>query len=473
MAATEDDCTPLNTLSAPADDAADIQFLLDADTAIVCLSGTFTLASPLTFNHNLTLFGLASGELDGDDLTGILTGTAAGELTVQNLSFINGAATNGGAINVDGELFVENSQFTNNSASATGGAISTPGFSTQIEITDSTFTGNESGNAGGAVYGAGLSVARTTFTDNNSISGGGGALFGLSVFAIESTFTDNASRAGGAIATLTSASFGSVVGSTFVGNSAVVFGGAVNSEGGFTSLNSTYVENTAGEKGGAVYAGYGQIALSTFLENEASTEILADQSDAVFVDGNGLSMDVGGNIFAGSRPNAQLGAGPDATYDDRGGNVFSTPTATEGALGALDPSTLFSRSVTSIFGPSPVLADNGGPTETVALVSGSPAIDAIPASTFDMAAAPLPSTAEQSQALAELLPAAADIDVDQRDVARTGLADAGAFEFGDSELAATGVDASMAGWLAGLAALMLGVGVTVARGARRPSRITR
>ncbi len=476
MAATEDDCTLVNTLTAPTDDAADIQLLLDADTAIVCLSGTFTLAGPLTFNHTLTLFGLDAAVLDGNDTTRILAGSALATLTVQNLSFVRGSVNgSGGAIYLDGDLTVENSQFTNNIATENGGAIADAGAS-RFVVTDSVFTGNEAGTFGGAIFTDDITTSGSSYTSNEAELGG--AISAYFVAALESTFTENSALVGGAIGSLAADGYASAIGSTFVGNSAGDRGGAVAAYGFFISLNSTYVENIASDAGGALLTNYGTVAFSTFLDNEANTEFLDEQSDAIYVIGDAGAYTIGGNVFAGSRSTPQLGGTSEAAIDDLGGNVFSTSAATEAALAPPHPSDLFSRSVTSIFGAGAALGSNGGPTQTVALVSGSPAIDAVPLATFDISSASVASAssgleAAQLDAIQQLLPAAFGIDVDQRDIDRNGLADAGAYEFGDAELAATGADTAAMGWLAGITTLLLGAGAALTFGARRRSRVQR
>jgi LPXTG-motif cell wall-anchored protein len=90
------------------------------------------------------------------------------------------------------------------------------------------------------------------------------------------------------------------------------------------------------------------------------------------------------------------------------------------------------------------LADNGGPTETVALYAGSPAVDAVPAG-------------EPS------------VTVDQRGVARDARSDAGAYEYvpapAPQALAATG--STTAGWAAAAAGVLLAAGAAVIATARR------
>lgn len=466
VAAEATDCTGPNTVDASTGDETDIQALLDADTAIVCLQGSFLLTQPLTFDHNLTLFGLTGAELDGNDLTQLVSGSSSAPLTVQNISFVDGAVTgNGGAIFSNGELSIENSQFSGNTASNFGGAVFNDSGST-FDIIGSTFTSN-SAALGGAVYGDSLILEESTFTANTAQVGG--AVFAYAMVAYGSTFTENESIAGGAIL---AENYAAIAGSTFVDNVAESIGGAVATYGAYLGLNSTFVENSAGDVGGALFVGYGQVGLSTFLNNQADDE--TDESDAIFTIGEGEdSFEVAGNIFAGTRSVAQLGSDAPGAYGDGGGNVFSTAESVETALGTPDPSTQFSRSIASIFGPGAALADNGGVTETVALIAGSPAIDAVPDSTFDVVSTGLTSAAERLEITPELTAAFTSAVQDQRSVVRTGLADAGAYEYGDAELAATGADTGTAGWLAAIAALLLGSGAAVAIGARRRSRSQR
>lgn len=461
VAAEATDCTGPNTVDASVGDETDVQALLDADTAIVCLQGSFLLTQPLTFDHNLTLFGLTGAELDGNDLTQLIAGSSSAELTVQNISFVDGSVTgNGGAIFSNGVLSIENSQFTGNSASGFGGAVFNDSGST-FDILDSTFT-NNSADLGGAVYGEGIILDASTFTAN--VAQAGGAVFAYAMVAYQSTFTENEAIGGGAIL---AENYAAIAGSTFVDNVADSIGGAVSTYGAYLGLNSTFVENSAGDVGGALFVGYGQSGLSTFLNNQAGDE--TDESEAIFTIGDG-TFEVVGNIFAGSRSAAQLGADAPDLYGDGGGNVFSTAESVETALGTPDPSTLFSRSVASIFGAGAAPAGNGGLTQTVALIAGSPAIDAVPAGSFAPVSSGLASAAEGLE-LSPALTAVFTTGVeDQRSVERTGLADAGAYEYGDAELAATGADANAAGWIGGIAALLLGAGAAVVIGSRVAGR---
>ncbi|MBX9717243.1 MAG: hypothetical protein K2X36_00160, partial [Microbacteriaceae bacterium] len=268
-------------------------------------------------------------------------------------------------------------------------------------------------------------------------------------------------------------SYGSVAvdASTFVGNSASRYGGAIDA---YTSevQNSTFVDNTAGDEGGALFTGNGEVQFSTFLNNTSAVPQTGGElpGESIYLSVNGTAnLSIRGNIFAGSTGYPHLGVGGAPTTGqifDFAGNVFSTSRATESDLGFVDPSTLFDRTPTQLFGSGAAPDSNGGATQTVALVAGSPAIDAVPSLT---AISSVPTTAELSPA------AISDLNVDQRGVARTGVRDAGAYEFvpaeqpvpEEPELAATGTSSSEVGGLAALAALLLGLGAAVVAVTRR------
>ena len=102
VAATDADCTPLNTVDATTGTSTDIQTLLTASTPVICLSGTFTLTAGLTYDYDVTIHGLGSPKatLDGDGLYRILLDTSFSHtLTVEGLRLTNGSAFDGGAIN--------------------------------------------------------------------------------------------------------------------------------------------------------------------------------------------------------------------------------------------------------------------------------------------------------------------------------------------------------------------------------------
>ena len=446
FAATSADCTGANTVSSG--NADDIQTLLyNALLPIVCVEGTFTIDGTLFAPRDVTIFGLTGAVLDSDGTDRVITGDSEDSVhvTLQNLTITDGVTFGGGAVAADAVTVIDSS-FRENSAGF-GGAI----VADTVTVTGSTFELNTANFEGGAIVGYdSVSVTDSTFLTNSTDDGDGGAI----------------------------TSYGSVTvdASTFVGNSASRYGGAIDA---YTSevQNSTFVGNSADDEGGAIFTGDSEVQFSTFLNNtsavpQVEAELPGESIYLSVIDTDNLS--IRGNIFAGSTGYPQLGVGGTVTTGqifDFAGNVFSTSRATESDLGFVDPSTLFDRTPTQLFGSGAAPGSNGGSTQTVALIAGSPAIDAVP-SLAALTSAPASDT---------LSPAAiSDLNVDQRGEPRVANADAGAFELqadevgGEGaegpELAATGTTSGTAGLLGGAALLLMGLGAALAFAGRRIAR---
>lgn len=406
-AAAAPDCTGVTVDGASVGAELAVQTLLDANAPVVCLTGTFMLTTGFTFYSDLILYGLADAVLDGNDLVQLVANDVlVNSLTVENITFLNGAGEYGGAISA-AEVTAVNSRFVSNGATI-GGAIA--GYT--IDVTDSIFENNEA-LVGGAI------TAYNLFVEEDS-----------SVSVTNSTFTQNEAAGGGAIF---SYGVASVYSSTFDENFASDFGGAVVSSYGTYVENSTFVGNIVEGPGGALAIGYGgTVVQSTFLNNESAG------GQSIFgYGGNVISLL--GNIFAGSSSDPHLIA-DETTISDEGGNLFTTTQGTESNLSDVKPSTQFALTTLAIFNGA-TLADNGGPTQTVALYAGSPAINAVPAGS---------------------------LSTDQRGTVRPAVSDAGAYEFVPAVLANTG--SAPAGLLGGAAALLLAGAALVFGFARRSAR---
>lgn len=354
-AATATDCTLGITVDSATGSADDIQTLLSAGAPLICLTGTFTLTTTLQADDEVTLLGLGGrATLDADGGTTILAMNGGNPLTIANLRFTGSAE---GAVYSTGALTVTDAIFEDNNSPGLGGAIFADGT---VAVASSVFRGN-SADLGGAIFGYGsVTIQSSTFDDNSAYLGGAVLGYGTAVTVQSSTFDDNSTTVGGA---------------------------AVNGSG-VTVRNSTFVGNTGGS--GALSMNSGTVVSSTFLDNSSSI----DSSDAPALVGN---------IFASSGVQVQQVVwNEDEPSADGGGNLF-TATADIEESAAVSPasSTRFGIAPASLF-TTGLLADNGGPTPTLALSPTGPAIDAVPANA--------PST-------------------DQRGVSRSALADAGAFEY--------------------------------------------
>ena len=188
------------------------------------------------------------------------------------------------------------------------------------------------GGAIDASQGGPLTILGSTFAHNRAGAGGAIAAGGPAmVTVVASTFVDNATTGGdgGAI----DGSVVSVTNSTLVGNQAA-HGGAIHALAGLTIVNSTFVTNV-GTGASFELAGGGAMVRDSILAGGTGAEC----------DPVGLAMtDQGGNF---------------STDGSCGLNAASSRNGVPVAALALAP-----------------LADNSGPTQTVALLPGSLAINA-------------------------------------------------------------------------------------------------
>lgn len=247
-----------------------------------------------------------------------------------------------------------------------GGAIFNAG---ELTLTDSVLTdnGGQLTGPGGAVANVGtLVVERCTFSDNDAFEGdGGGALYseGPSLTVRDSAFINNSTGGGGSL----------------------VDGGAVFVVGGQVLIeNSTFAGNTTIQGNGG---GLALIDATTTIRNST---IAGNQSDPNFdTGGNGGGVYVsGGRLVLRSVLIADnIGQGGDA---EPGEDDLFRPTG-EGAppdtvvdadhclIEHAADGTVNGTNTNNLYGQDPRLGrpgDNGGPTPTVALSEGSPAIDA-------------------------------------------------------------------------------------------------
>ena len=146
--------------------------------------------------------------------------------------------------------------------------------------------------------------------------------------------------------------------STFLNNVAGSSGGAVLNYGTFTTEDSTYVGNSAASGGGVLY---NSSSASVSTVTSSTIVAAAGQFNGVLTTGNG-SLTEAGDVITGA---CVLG-----TVTDDGYNVVASTTCDSGAASDVVDSSLTSQLAAA--------ANNGGPTETVALGAGNPAIGSIP-----------------------------------------------------------------------------------------------
>jgi len=303
-----------------------------------------TYAENLTIPFNLTLNGAneATTIVDGANRANVFTVGVGISLTLAHLTIKNGVGySGGGGVDNSGSLIVYESNFYVNTA-LSGGAILNNGI---VTISKSNFSGNSPYFLGrsascGAIDNRGtMTITTSTFYSNyanNNFTSGGAICNGGTLTIARSTFSTNSSQGnnggyGGAIYTY--AGTLSVTNSTFSQNSATTSGGAIYSQGGTVQIsNSTFgnsPENIGG--GGALSNAGGSVLIQNSIV--ANTANGGNCAGTIVSDGYNLSSDSTCNF---SGPGDLNGKNPN--------------------LGALQ--------------------SNGGPTQTMALQTGSPAIDA-------------------------------------------------------------------------------------------------
>ena len=266
-----------------------------------------------------------------------------GTVNVNNSAFASNSSLNGsGLYNNGGTVTINNSAFTNNSASNLGGGLSN--YSGTVNISNSTFTGNSTATVaqgGGALFNNSgtVNISNSTFASNSANNGANGGSFysygdGSMLNISNSTVANNSGTGGGLFNT--NGSTASISNSTIANNNG---SGFVNDIGTVSVTNSTIANNSNGGVG------------SGFVNYDGTVSI----GESIIANGTGSNCN---DI-------------PGATLDDQGYNLSS------------DASCGFTAS-TDQQNTNPMLASalasNGGPTQTLALLDGSPAINKIPAS---------------------------------------------------------------------------------------------
>ena len=311
--------------------------------------------------QNVVIEGAGPGQtiINASSLGDRAFNVAAGaNLTLEGVTVTGGAAgqyANGGGILNSGTVTVSDSDITGNSAFA-GGGIENVG---QLTIGDSIISDNTSGSAGGGIYNTiqgnlegTLTILDCTISGNVATGFGGGIANSGTVTVGDSTISGNqaAFTGGGG---LYNSQFGTATldDCTVSGNSAIETsitpeGGGIFNTNVLTLINSTISNNTVEGLGGG-------LATSTlaFRQNMVTTLI---------------NTIVSGNSEFASIPSDIYGVVNGSSYNNLVGNGSGESGVSNGSNG-------------SLVGQDPRLAplgNFGGPTETMPLLSGSPAIAA-------------------------------------------------------------------------------------------------
>ncbi|MDX2232400.1 MAG: filamentous hemagglutinin N-terminal domain-containing protein [Leptolyngbyaceae cyanobacterium bins.349] len=374
--------------------------------------GIYTHGGTLTLNNST----IAANSAIGASIPIIGYGPASGggiyasggTLTLNNSMLNSNQASSGGGIYTSGStLSIFNSTVSSNvSLTSSGGGIDTSGGT--LNIFNSTLSSNRANTSGGGISFSGgtLTLNNSTLSGNSaqgrssSSSGGGISTRGGTLTLNNSTLSGNSAGSGGGIAT-----FGGTLilnNSTLSGNSAQGrFGSGDGYGGGIYNRGSLTITVSGGVP--SFYPIDGTLILnnSTLSSNSASLSGSGIYNSGPSLSNGGMgNLTIWNSLIAGNQATTRQEVANKAIAISKGYNLFgySGSSGVEGlTLNATDivPEVSLDR----ILAP---LGNYGGPTQTHALVPGSPAINR---------GDPNFRTA------------------DQRGFARVGRADIGAFEF--------------------------------------------
>ena len=274
--------------------------------------------------------------ISGDDAVGVFQVGNGVTASISGLTITGGSATNGGGIDNDGRLTITDSTIENSYASNNGGGIANSGT---LTVTDSTIEGSNASNNGGGINNCGtLTISDSSITDNYVSHDGGGINNDGTLTVTDSTIANNSSGAGGGIE---NTGMLTLMNCTIAGNGVVFQGGGIDNFDTLTAVDTTIAYNT-----GSYYSGLGGGGL---CDEPGSTALLDNTIVALNTNANSRPEDITGSVCLASAYNLIGTGGSGGLTNATSGNL----------VGIADP------------GLAAGLTNNGGPTQTIALLAGS------------------------------------------------------------------------------------------------------
>jgi len=306
----------------------------------------------------------------------IFTITPGHTVTISGVTLTNGKATAGGAVFNSGTLVLSNDIVTGNNGGSCcsngGGGVYNNG---QLTLTNSIVSSNSASIGGGLTNDSSgtLVLTNVTVSGNSAGGGGGGILNNFGNLTMTNSSVSGNSTSGGGGGGLSSYGPLTVTNSTISGNTTANGDGAgIASNSLLTLTNSTVSGNIAQGSGGGI------LNLQSATLNTINSTLTGNTANG----GVGPVPPAGGGIYNSGVVNlkntiidnntvAAAGSGPDlfGTFNSRDYNLIGNTGAA--TINGTTTHNIINQSAR--LGP---LANNGGPTQTHALLAGSPALDA-------------------------------------------------------------------------------------------------
>jgi len=360
--------------------------------------GTYTLtippdgALPSAANGDLDIYGELTIDgggadktiVDGGGIARVFAMQVASRVTLSDLTVRNGQGLpgdDGGGIWNSGNLTLETVTVSGNttradatlSADAPGGGI----FNTAtLQLRNSTITGNTAADTGGGIHNKGiLTVLQSTISKNTSSTDRGGGIcnFNTATIVLSTISNNRATGAGGGVEN----GGGMTLTHSAVSGNEGELGGGVHNVGGLDMTEVTISGNTARATGGGIQNEYSSDTLKGTLKLNGVT--IAGNSAGTRGDGTAAGGGIANKKPATATVANTIIAGnidPSGLAPDCRGTLLS---AGYNLVQKTDGCSIKGTLTGNITGKDPMLgalANNGGATQTMALLAGSPAVGA-------------------------------------------------------------------------------------------------
>ncbi|KPL90321.1 right-handed parallel beta-helix repeat-containing protein [Herpetosiphon geysericola] len=399
---------------------------------------TIHLASPLSLNQRVTIDAaehnvVISGDSDQNGTADVqpffIASTAS--VTMSNLLIVDGTATSGGAIQNQGQLWLEAVRLVDNHSTATvngqgGGGLYNTGWAS---LRDCVIEQNTAARGAGIMVANGgkLQIDNCIIRTNTASTAGGGLLnaLGGTIDIVDTAILSNTASIGGGLRNTGATTTMQRV--LLQANQATNAGGAIHSNGVLTITQSLLYGNIVDGVQGLGAGGAIQLELASSRTTLINVTLSANQANGGSDAGGGAIMHYDGTLnlinstIADNQTIGLNGAGirqvegivtltnslisnnrKNGLANDLAGNFVS---GDYNLLGDVSAASLSGSTTNTLSNTAPLLAplaNYGGSTASYALLPGSPAIDAA-------GAAHCPTS-------------------DQRGIARAASCDIGAFE---------------------------------------------
>ena len=345
-------------------DGSEIQF----DPTVFALPQTITLASTLALSETagpevIDGPGMSVVTVSGNNAVEVFSAATGVTAALSGLTVSDGSGNNSGGIGNAGTMTITDCAIDNNSESNTQGGSGVDNVGS-MTITDSSVDNNFGTGTGGIENDGSMTITDSTIAGNSGSLGNAGGINNVgSLTVTDSTIAGNSANLGDSPGIF---NFGSM---TITGSAITKNSGGIENLSLMTIASSTIADNHGG--GIVTYSGELTITNATIADNYLN---FASPGDGP----GGLNVVFGTVILYNTIIAQNFGGDYSGAPEwDIAGTVSST--SAYNLIGTFGSGGLTNRTNGNQVGVANpglgMLANNGGPTQTIALLSNSPAID--------------------------------------------------------------------------------------------------